>query len=64
MWLCGTGVQIAAICHIDHRPVAQGKMGPLVSDLRELFFDVVRGRVAKYRHWTTPVYAKESAAAD
>ena len=24
--------------------------------LRDLFFDVVRGRVQKYRHWCTPVY--------
>ena len=64
MWLCGTGVQLAAVTHVDRRPVGTGKMGPLVSDLRELFFDVVRGRVAKYRHWTTPVYVKEASAAD
>jgi branched-chain amino acid aminotransferase len=64
LWLCGTGVQIAAVCHIDHRPVGPGKMGPLVSDLRELYFEVVRGRVAKYRHWNMPVYVKERAAAD
>ena len=64
MWLCGTGVQLAAVTHVDQRPVGTGKMGPLVSDLRELFFDVVRGRVAKYRHWTTPVYVKETSAAD
>ena len=64
IWLCGTGVQLAAVTHVDQRPVGAGKMGPLVSDLRELFFDVVRGRVAKYRHWTTPVYVKETSAAD
>lgn len=64
LWFCGTGVQIAAICHIDHRPVANGRMGPLVSDLRELYFDVVRGRAPKYRHWNTPVYVREQAAAD
>ena len=64
LWLSGTGVQIAAITRIDHRPVGGGTMGPLVSDLRELYFDVVRGRVPKYRHWTTPVYVKEATAAD
>ena len=64
IWLCGTGVQLAAVTHVDQRPIGTGKMGPLVSDLRELFFDVVRGRVAKYRHWTTPVYVKETSAAD
>jgi branched-chain amino acid aminotransferase len=64
MWLCGTGVQLAAVTHVDQRAVGTGQMGPLVSDLRELFFDVVRGRVAKYRHWNTPVYVKEASAAD
>ena len=63
LWFCGTGVQICAITQIDHRPVADGKMGPLVSELRDLFFDVVRGRVPKYRHWNTPVYATEKMTA-
>ena len=62
--LCGTGVQLAAVTHVDQRPVGTGTMGPMISDLRELFFDVVRGRVAKYRHWTVPVYVKEASAAD
>ncbi len=64
LWLCGTGAQLCAVTHVDRRPVGSGKMGPLVSDLRDLFFDVVRGRVAKYRHWNTPVYVKEASAAD
>jgi branched-chain amino acid aminotransferase len=58
LWLSGTGVQLAAVTHIDHRPVGTGRMGPLVTDLRELYFDVVRGRVPKYRHWNLPVYPK------
>jgi len=59
LWFCGTGVQICAITRIDHRPVGPGKMGPLVAELRDLYFDVMRGRVPKYRHWNTPVYAAE-----
>ncbi len=55
-FLCGTGVQIAAITSVDHRPVGSGSLGPIVSELRSLYFDVVTGRVEKYRHWTTPVY--------
>jgi branched-chain amino acid aminotransferase len=61
LWFCGTGVQIAAITHIDQRPVGAGKMGSLVTDLRELFFDVVRGRVPKYRHWNMAVYPPSEA---
>ncbi|MBM4424753.1 MAG: branched-chain amino acid transaminase [Chloroflexi bacterium] len=55
----GTGVQIAAITRVDHRPIGSGKMGPLVSDLRELYFNVVRGKAQKYRHWCAPVYETE-----
>lgn len=55
-FFCGTGVQIAAITKVDHRPLGDGQMGPIVSSLRRLYFDVVSGRVPKYRHWNQPVY--------
>lgn len=61
LWLSGTGVQIAAITQIDHRPIADGKMGPVVREVRDLFFEVVRGRNPKYRHWCTPVYPTADA---
>lgn len=66
LWFTGTGVQIAAITRIDHREVGshRGKMGPLVGELRDLYFDVVRGKVPKYRHWNAPVYVNERTAAD
>ncbi|HEY4689127.1 MAG TPA: branched-chain amino acid transaminase [Anaerolineae bacterium] len=53
----GTGVQVAAITQVDHRPVGSGKMGPVVKGIRDLYFDVVRGKVRKYRRWCAPVYA-------
>jgi branched-chain amino acid aminotransferase len=55
-FLCGTGVQIAAITQVEHRPVGTGSIGPVVSRLRELYFGVVRGNNPKYRPWCTPVY--------
>lgn len=57
-FLCGTGVQLAAIVKVDHRPIGAGKMGPITQVLRKLYFDVVRGRVAKYADWCAPVYQK------
>jgi branched-chain amino acid aminotransferase len=56
-FLVGTGVQIAAVTMVDHRPVGSGRMGPIVRELRELYFNVVRGHVPKYRKWCAPVYA-------
>ena len=55
-FFCGTGVQIVAIAEVDHRKVGDGKMGPVVRDLRQLYFDVVRGKVPRYCHWNMPVY--------
>lgn len=57
-FFCGTGVQIVAIAKIDHRPVGAGKIGPVVKQLRDVYFDIVRGKVEKYRRFCTPVYAK------
>ncbi|HEC23807.1 MAG TPA: branched-chain amino acid transaminase [Chloroflexi bacterium] len=57
-FFCGTGVQVAAITKVDHRPIGDGRMGPIVTRLRDLYFDVVAGRVEKYRHWNVPVYEK------
>jgi branched-chain amino acid aminotransferase len=56
LFLCGTGVQVAAIVTVDRRLVGDGKMGPVVGQIRKLYFDVVRGRVPQYRHWCTPVF--------
>ena len=62
-FFCGTGVQIAAITRIDHRPLGEGRMGPVVTRLRDLYFQVVRGGEAKYSSWLTPVYDVEGIAA-
>jgi branched-chain amino acid aminotransferase len=59
----GTGVQVVNIARVDHRPVGNGKMGPTVKAVRDLYFSVVRGKVAKYKHWCTPVYVEERVPA-
>lgn len=59
-FMAGTGAQITVVTRIDHRPIGSGVMGPISSQIRQVFFDVVRGRNPKYRHWLTPVYTKVS----
>jgi branched-chain amino acid aminotransferase len=56
IFLCGTGAQISPVVHVDHRPVGDGQVGPVVGRLQKLYFDIVRGRNPKYHHWLTPVY--------
>lgn len=64
IWFSGTGVQLAAVTRIDHRPVGTGKMGPLVAELRDVYFDVVRGRNPKYRHWNVPVHTAAQSSSN
>ncbi|HEY3204726.1 MAG TPA: branched-chain amino acid transaminase [Thermoanaerobaculia bacterium] len=63
-FFCGTGVQVAAVTRVDHRPIGAGRMGPVVSALRALYFDVVRGRRREYRRWCHPVYADSAPLED
>lgn len=57
-FFCGTGVQVAAVTSVDHRPVGTGELGPVVRQLRDVYFAAVRGELSAYRSWLTPVYEK------
>ncbi|MEP7380560.1 MAG: branched-chain amino acid transaminase [Gemmatimonadota bacterium] len=59
-FMCGTGVQLAAITRIEHRVIGTGVMGDITGRLRKLFFDVVAGRVERYRGWLAPVYKDDA----
>lgn len=56
VFFCGTGAQVAPVRSVDRRIVGEGKPGPISRKLQELYFNVVQGKAAKYRHWCTPVY--------
>jgi branched-chain amino acid aminotransferase len=60
-FMTGTAAQVTAITRVDYRDIGTGVMGPVTTQLRKLYDDVVRGRLPKYRHWNTPVYVKETA---
>jgi branched-chain amino acid aminotransferase len=55
-FFCGTGAQISAITRVDHRLIGTGQIGDVTTRLRKMYFDVVKGRVPKYRDWCYPVY--------
>jgi branched-chain amino acid aminotransferase len=57
--LCGTGAQISPVSSVDHRPVGDGKVGPISHQISKTYFDAVRGRLPQFRHWVTPVYKGE-----
>ncbi|PJF28139.1 MAG: branched chain amino acid aminotransferase [Phototrophicales bacterium] len=58
IFLCGTGVQVAAVTKVEHRQVGSGRIGAITEAVRDRYFDIVSGRVPQYRSWLTPVYPK------
>jgi branched-chain amino acid aminotransferase len=57
-FMTGTAAQITAVTRVDYRPIGGGQMGPITTQLRHAFSDVVYGRDPKYRHWNVPIYAE------
>jgi len=55
MFLCGTGVQLAPVIELDHRPIAGGAIGPVTRQLHEGYYAAVRGRDSRFAHWLTPI---------
>ena len=55
LFLTGTAAQVTVIAKVDHRSVGDGKMGPITAKLRDVFNDVVHGKVEKYSHWNVAV---------
>jgi branched-chain amino acid aminotransferase len=55
-FMTGTAAQITAVTRVDHRPIGSGGMGPVTTQLRGVFEDVVYGRNSEYRYWNVPVY--------
>ena len=53
--MAGTAAEVLAVTQIDHRPVGNGKMGPITARLRELYSDVIRARLPKYKYLNVEV---------
>ena len=57
VFLTGTGAQVAGVTTVDRRKVGSGEVGPITTQLQNMYFDVVKGRNPKYFDWLTPVNA-------
>ncbi len=51
----GTAAEVTPIRELDGRVIGAGKRGPVTEKIQKLFFDVVNGNNAKYKHWLTTV---------
>jgi len=52
-FLCGTGQEILPVTAIDRLPVGDGTVGPMTSQLRQDYFEIVRGLVPDHPEWRT-----------
>ncbi len=55
LFMSGTAAQVTVVTKVDHRNVGSGEMGPIASQLRKLYDDVVRAKNPKYAHWNYEV---------
>jgi branched-chain amino acid aminotransferase len=51
----GTAAEVTPIREVDGRVIGKGARGPITEKIQSVFFDVVNGRNAKYKHWLAKV---------
>jgi branched-chain amino acid aminotransferase len=56
IFLCGTGVQVAAVTKVDGRVIGEGKMGEVTRSIQDLYLAAVHGEEEEFIDWLTPVY--------
>ncbi|MFN7105267.1 MAG: branched-chain amino acid transaminase [Pyrobaculum sp.] len=56
VFLVGTAAEVTPVVEVDHKPIGDGKPGPIATELMNMYTKVVRGEIENYGHWTTPVY--------
>lgn len=61
-FFCGSGAEVLPIASIDHYELGDGTPGAVTRALQDLYFRTVRGELAQYRHWLTPVYDAQAQA--
>jgi branched-chain amino acid aminotransferase len=55
VFFCGTGAQISPVIEIDGKPIADGKVGKITKIVKDIYFDAVRGKNDKYKHWVIEI---------
>lgn len=61
VFMTGTAAHLTPVVEVDRRTVGTGRPGPITSRLSELFYDCIRGKSEKYRHWCTPARARAAS---
>jgi len=51
----GTAAEVTPIREFDHRPIGEGRRGPITTRLQTMFFDAVNGRSPAHAEWLSRV---------
>lgn len=63
VFFSGTAAELTPIRSVDHRPVGEGRPGPVTQAIQQRYMDIVKGRVADPYGWLTPVPEVATASA-
>jgi branched-chain amino acid aminotransferase len=63
LFFSGTGAQVTPIIEVDRRKIGSGDVGPVSEKVRSTYQAICHGKVDKYKHWLTPVYAGQKVKA-
>jgi branched-chain amino acid aminotransferase len=56
LFLTGTAAEIIGITHLDGRSISDGREGSITKIIREMYAQIVYGKVDEYMEWLTPVW--------
>ena len=57
VFMTGTAAHVTPVVEIDRVPVGDGRPGPVSTQLQDLYFRAITGRIPEYADWLTPVYS-------
>jgi len=61
VFVCGTAAEVTPVNRIDHRPVGNGKRGPITEKIQDVFFKTVGGSGKRSQEWLDYVSNSTSA---
>ena len=51
LFLSGTAAHLTPVGEVDNRLINNGGLGPVTQKLQDIYFEAIRGKIAKYRDW-------------
>ncbi len=55
LFFCGTATEIAPIVSVNNKLIGNGNVGKLTLKIKDKFYEIVKGKVKKYKNWLTYV---------